>query len=101
MSRYVSMRVPAVVAQVAELLGLLSPTSAVEVTNMVHDDESETIRKRVQAANLLADVIQMDPKSWGVFPDEMQRLRLASRLLELRNRVRSCQIREAAEVAAL
>lgn len=92
--QYVRMRVPRVVA---ELLGL----TAQEVAPMVHPENSQTIRQRVQAVNTLADVIQMDPQNWGVWPDHAQRHLFASRLLDMRNRVRSCAIREAAEVAAL
>lgn len=101
--RTVRMRVPRVVAQVADLLGLTvpAPTAAQEVTPVVHDSESLTIRQRVQNVNLLADVIQMDPRSWGVWADEKERLLFASRLLEMRNRVRSCSIEEAREVASL
>lgn len=95
---YVWMTVPRVVA---ELLGLAAPVRPAEVAPMIHDEQSILIRQRVQNVNLLADVIQMDPKSWGVYPSEQDRRRLASRLLEMRARVRSCAIREAAEVAAL
>jgi len=93
-ARTVRMRVPRVVA---ELLGLTVP----EVPKMVHPENSIVIRQRVQAVNLLADVISMHPSAWGIWPHEQERLLFASRLLEMRNRVRSCQIREAAEVAAL
>ena len=68
---------------------------------VIHPSESLVIRQRVQAVNTLADTIMMDPRSWGVHADADKRWRFASRLLELRNRVRSCQIEEAAEVAAL
>lgn len=68
---------------------------------IIHPSESIVIRQRVQATNALADAIKMDRKSWGVWADADKRWLLAARLLELRNRVRSCAIREAAEVAAL
>jgi len=97
MSGYVLMRVPRVVAEVAARLGL----TAQEVTPVVHPENSPTIRQRVQAVNTLAETISMDPRGWGVWPDADKRWLLASRLLEMRNRVRSCRIREAAEVAAL
>lgn len=96
-AEYVTVTVPRVVAQVAELLGL----TAQEVTPVVHPSDSIVIRQRVQNVNLLADLIQRDPKSWGVWADADRRWLFAARLLEMRNRVRSCAIREAAEVAAL
>jgi hypothetical protein len=68
---------------------------------VIHPQNSFVIRQRMQNTNLLADVIAMDPKGWGVWPDADKRWKLAARLLELRNRVRSCRIAEAAEVAAL
>lgn len=68
---------------------------------VIHPQNSFVIRQRVQATRLMADVIQQQPQSWGVWPDADKRWRFAARLLELRNRVRSCAIREAAEVAAL
>ncbi len=96
---YVRMVVPRVVAQVADLLGLTVQEEATPMT--VHPTNSLTIRQRVQAVNALADTIQAHPSAWGVWPDNAQRHLFASRLLELRGRIESCAIREAAEEAAL
>lgn len=68
---------------------------------VIHPTESIVIRQRVQATNTLADTIAQQPSAWGVWADADKRWRFASRLLDLRNRVRSCAIREAAEVASL
>ena len=68
---------------------------------VIHLPESFVIRQRVQETNTLADTIAMSPQAWGVHADADKRWKLAARLLELRNRVRSCRIAEAAEVAAL
>lgn len=71
------------------------------MTGVVHASNSEVIRQREHLANWLSDRIQREPQMWGVWPDAGQRWQFASRLLELRSRIRSCRITEAAEVAAL
>jgi hypothetical protein len=79
---YVSVTVPRVVAD------LISP-------------EDPRIAQRREAVALLTAEIQGHPKDWGVWPDRRALHLLASRLLEMRRRVRFCQIEEAREVAAL
>jgi ABC-type sugar transport system substrate-binding protein len=97
MTTHVYVSVPPVVAEVIEMLMMQEqgPKPVVHATN------SLVIRQRVQAVRLLADTIQAHPQHWGVWSDADKRWLLASRLLEMRERVRSCAIAEAAEEAAL
>jgi ABC-type sugar transport system substrate-binding protein len=97
MTTHVYVSVPPVVAEVIEMLMMQEqgPKPVVHATN------SLVIRQRVQAVRLLADTIQAHPQHWGVWSDADKRWLLASRLLEMRSRVQSCAIAEAAEVAAL
>lgn len=62
--------------------------------------DAEQIRERQAEVSALAHDILTHPVQWGVLePVECEAL--AARLLEMRNRVRSCRIAEAAEVASL
>jgi hypothetical protein len=93
---HVYVSVPRVVAELLDLTPAL-----VEVLTMRHEKRGLLIRQRTQAARIMSDHIQAHPSAWGVWSDDRERWRLASRLLELRERIRSCQIAEAAEEAAL
>jgi hypothetical protein len=98
MTAHVYVSVPPVVAEVIEMLMMQQEQ---EPKPVVHATNSLVIRQRVQAVRLLADTIQAHPQYWGVWSDADKRWLLASRLLEMRSRVQSCAIAEAAEVAAL
>lgn len=84
MSDWAVVTVPRVVAELIDPDGHL----------VVHPRNSAVIRQRMQAVRLLADAIQEDPSGWGGWSSTRQCRLLASRLLELRTRVRTGRVSE-------
>lgn len=85
MSDWAVVTVPRVVAE------LIDPDGHLVV---VHPTASTVIRQRAEAVRLLAETIQSDPSGWGGWSSTRQCRLLASRLLELRTRVRTGRVSE-------